>query len=98
MTWFAAAGGWRLVAQGAGVGWLRLEATTLGALRTAILHVRQEATLRGGSLVVAESPADLAPPIDAWGDPGDALPLMRRIKERFDPENVLNPGRFVGGI
>jgi glycolate oxidase FAD binding subunit len=91
-------GGWRLVAQAAGIGWLRLEATSPDALRAAILHVRHEAVLRGGSLVLAESPADLAPAIDVWGDPGDALPLMRRIKERFDPENVLNPGRFVGGI
>jgi FAD/FMN-containing dehydrogenase len=37
-------------------------------------------------------------PIDAWGDPGDTLPLMRSIKQRFDTKSTLNPGRFVGGI
>jgi len=29
---------------------------------------------------------------------GNALPLMRRVKERFDPEHRMSPGRFVGGI
>jgi glycolate oxidase FAD binding subunit len=38
------------------------------------------------------------PPLDAWGEPGDALPLMRAVKQQFDPKGTLNPGRFVGGI
>jgi glycolate oxidase FAD binding subunit len=36
--------------------------------------------------------------LDAWGSPGDALPLMRAVKEQLDPKGTLNPGRFVGGI
>ena len=36
--------------------------------------------------------------LDAWGSPGDSLPLMRAVKEQFDPKGTLNPGRFVGGI
>jgi glycolate oxidase FAD binding subunit len=35
---------------------------------------------------------------DAWGNAGDALPLMSAVKREFDPEDTLNPGRFVGGI
>ena len=31
------------------------------------------------------------------GDPA-LLPLMRALKQRFDPAAVLNPGRFAGGI
>jgi glycolate oxidase FAD binding subunit len=30
------------------------------------------------------------------GEP--APPLMREIKRQFDPNRVLNPGRFLGGI
>jgi FAD/FMN-containing dehydrogenase len=33
-----------------------------------------------------------------FGDPPEALPLMRTLKQRFDPAGVLNPGRFVGRI
>jgi glycolate oxidase FAD binding subunit len=36
--------------------------------------------------------------LDAWGNPGDALPLMRAVKRHLDPKSTLNPGRFVGGI
>jgi glycolate oxidase FAD binding subunit len=35
---------------------------------------------------------------DTWGNPGDALPLMRAVKQQFDPRGTLNPGRFVRGI
>jgi glycolate oxidase FAD binding subunit len=37
-------------------------------------------------------------PHDAWGAVGDALPLMRAMKQQFDPGNILNRGRYVGGI
>ncbi|MEU8248493.1 FAD-binding oxidoreductase [Nonomuraea sp. NPDC048916] len=35
--------------------------------------------------------------VERWGHIG-ALPLMRRVKERFDPGRRMSPGRFVGGI
>jgi glycolate oxidase FAD binding subunit len=36
--------------------------------------------------------------LDVWGYTGNAVQLMRRIKEQFDKEYILSPGRFVGGI
>ena len=51
----------------------------------------------GGSLVIAHRP-DAMPPFDAWGEAGDALGLMRAVKQQFDPKSTLNHGRFVGGI
>jgi glycolate oxidase FAD binding subunit len=32
------------------------------------------------------------------GETPPALPLMREIKRQFDPNRILNPGRFIGGI
>jgi glycolate oxidase FAD binding subunit len=36
--------------------------------------------------------------LDHWGPVGDALDLMRAVKDRFDPDRLLSPGRFVGGL
>jgi FAD/FMN-containing dehydrogenase len=33
-----------------------------------------------------------------WGEPPAAIDRMKALKERFDPNRTLNPGRFVGGI
>ena len=53
---------------------------------------------RGGSLIVLKAPPSLKKRVDVWGPAGDYLALMRRVKEKFDPRGILNPGRFVGGI
>ena len=47
--------------------------------------------------MIAHRP-DAMPQLDAWGNAGDALGLMRAVKHQFDPKSTLNPGRFVGGI
>ncbi len=60
-------------------------------------RLRAHAIAAGGSLVVTRAPVELKRRIDVWGDV-DALPLMRNLKQQFDPASTLNPGRFVGGI
>ncbi|WP_067178553.1 FAD-binding oxidoreductase [Microtetraspora niveoalba] len=50
-----------------------------------------------GRVVVLSAPEDVARGVDRWGHVG-ALALMRRIKDRFDPDRRMSPGRFVGGI
>ena len=36
--------------------------------------------------------------IDVWGSSSQPLPLMKQIKQKFDPHRILNPGRFWGRI
>lgn len=62
-----------------------------------IAALRQAAIDRRGSLVITEAPPTLADTLDPWGPVG-ALVVMRNLKERFDPNGILNPGRFVGGM
>jgi glycolate oxidase FAD binding subunit len=50
-----------------------------------------------GSAVLLQAPAELRAAVDAWG-PVPGLALMHRVKDQFDPEHRLAPGRFVGGI
>jgi glycolate oxidase FAD binding subunit len=64
----------------------------------AIRDQRERLAARGGSLVLVKGPPELKRAVDVWGPPGDAVGLMRRVKERFDPDRRLGPGRFVGGI
>jgi glycolate oxidase FAD binding subunit len=52
----------------------------------------------GGSLVVEACPLALKERIDVWGEPAADFPLMQRIKEQFDPQGILSPGRFLGRL
>lgn len=63
-----------------------------------LTSARQRAEGAGSSLVLWRAPAEVRARFDVWGDPGESLGLMRRVKAQFDPNNTLNPGRFVGGI
>jgi glycolate oxidase FAD binding subunit len=61
-----------------------------------LLALRREIEEAKGSLMVLKQPPEMK--IDCWGTLPDSFPLMREIKRRFDPEGILNPGRFIGHI
>jgi glycolate oxidase FAD binding subunit len=63
-----------------------------------IKHLRGRLHVSGGSVVAQQFPEALRDGLDVWGCDSNALPLMREIKRRFDPNRILNPGRFVGNI
>ncbi len=71
--------------------------TDPAAVATVVQRLRAECTAVGGSLVVVDGPPEALEATDVWG-PVSAIDLMRRVKEQFDPERRLAPGRFVGGI
>jgi glycolate oxidase FAD binding subunit len=49
------------------------------------------------SAVVVRAPAAVRDLVDPWG-PVPSLPLMRAVKDQFDPGHRMAPGRFAGGI
>jgi glycolate oxidase FAD binding subunit len=87
---------WQIVLQATGIGILCLEADP-SQLSVAVEQLRTNLQSRGGALVVLRRPQELYS-IDAWGNAGDGVSLMRAVKHQLDPKGTLNPGRFVGGI
>ncbi len=49
------------------------------------------------SAVVLHAPAEVRAAVDIWG-PVPSAGLMRSVKDQFDPEHRMAPGRFAGGI
>ncbi len=83
---------------GAGVLHAALPAgTDVGAVASVVDALRPVCTAAGGALVVLDGSPEVKAGVDTWG-PIPALDLMRRVKDRFDPDRRLAPGRFVGGI
>jgi glycolate oxidase FAD binding subunit len=48
-----------------------------------------------GTLVLMAARPDFVREVGAWGSPPPTLDVMRRLKNAFDPDGILNPGRFV---
>jgi glycolate oxidase FAD binding subunit len=62
-----------------------------------VLALRDAAPSWQGSVVMLTAPPEVRSEVDSWG-PVAGLELMRKVKDRFDPDALLAPGRFVGGI
>jgi glycolate oxidase FAD binding subunit len=52
----------------------------------------------GGYVVVEAAPPDLKGNVEVWGPPPSTFALLKGLKRTFDPEGILNPGRFIGGL
>ena len=87
-------------------GWLgRLHnATGLGLIALAdgpdmvntLAALRSHCAAHQGYLTILQAPPSLT--LEPWGYSGNALGMMTAIKQQFDPNKLLNPCRFVGGI
>ena len=66
--------------------------------RDLIAALRELVAGRGGSLLVEAAPPEVKRDIDVWAGNMATLALMRRLKRACDPDDVLSPGRFFGGI
>ncbi|MDQ2664036.1 MAG: FAD-binding oxidoreductase [Candidatus Eremiobacteraeota bacterium] len=69
----------------------RAFAAKIKAFDGAVHGIEPYATIVSGN-------APLRDGLAVWGEPPTSIERMRALKRRFDPERILNPGRFVGGI
>lgn len=67
------------------------------AVAALVEELRDQSSAWGGDVVVLDAPPAVKTRVDVWG-PVRGLALMRRVKDQFDPEHRLAPGRFAGGI
>ncbi len=81
-----------LIHLGSGVGYLQLTQEEM------ITPLRSYLETAGGFLSILEAPLHCKENFEPWGYTGNALEMMRKLKEQFDPFNLLSPGRFVGNI
>jgi glycolate oxidase FAD binding subunit len=79
-----------------GIIWISLEVNDMALqwFDKFIAHAREH---RGHAIIFA-APANLKQGVDIWGSAPSTLSLMREIKRQFDPQGLVNPGRFVAGI
>ncbi|WP_240416048.1 FAD-binding oxidoreductase [Paenibacillus periandrae] len=64
--------------------WLRTVESFLGSLN--------------GRSVIEFAPLKIKEKLNVWGAEAEDWDLMKGIKHKIDPNRILNPGRFVGGI
>jgi FAD/FMN-containing dehydrogenase len=64
-----------------------------------VWEVAQRAAAGGrGHAILESAPAWAKQGLDVFGADAALLPLMRALKQRYDPAGVLNAGRFAGHL
>ena len=63
------------------------------------INVRHAVAAVGGHATLVRAPAAVRAAVDVFEPQGGAVgALTRRVKESFDPNRVLNPGRMWAGV
>jgi glycolate oxidase FAD binding subunit len=65
---------------------------------SAIQQIRESVKTIGGYTVIKHLPLSLRQEVNVWGEKPSHFFLLEGIKSKVDPNRVLNPKRFVGGI
>lgn len=66
------------------------------AVKLLLRHLRPAAAAAGGNIVVWNTPTPEEWTRTAfWGPTREDDAVMRKVKDQFDPKNLLNPGRFI---
>ena len=71
---------------------------TLQRVAAMLKELTDSAVRAEGNLVLPHCPVEWKRELPVWGRERGDLWLMRQVKEKLDPHNLFNPGRFVAGI
>ncbi len=83
---------WAMINLSSGIGQFKLDIEpSLGILK----QLRSFAQENRGFLTILEANKAIKKQFEPWGYSGNALPLMKQIKNQFDPHNLLSPSRFI---
>jgi glycolate oxidase FAD binding subunit len=74
------------------------DATVMERVARAAPQLFSRTAAQGARAVIERCPLEIKRATSVWGPVGEDFPLMQRVKKVFDPENILAPGRFVGGL
>ena len=78
--------------------WYVEDDAAAGRVCEAITQVMRAAKAVGGTTVVEQASVWTKDRVNVWGEPFPGLSIMRNLKRQYDPDGLLNPGRFAGGI
>jgi glycolate oxidase FAD binding subunit len=92
-----------ILARGAGVIYAAFlpetsDAGVLDRLASVAGELVEAADAARGFCAVPWCPAELKSRVAIWGKERADIGLMRKVKRVFDPEGILSPGRFAGGM
>jgi len=83
-----------LIHSSSGIGWLHLDPATTSL--EMLQKVRQQCEDSQGYLSLLAAPTEYKQQLDVWGYKGNALGIMEKLKQQFDPKSILSPQRFLG--
>lgn len=61
-------------------------------------RLRQASQEVGGGMIIESGGPELKTLLDVWGPLPSSFKVMESLKKGLDPKNILNPGRFLGGL
>jgi glycolate oxidase FAD binding subunit len=94
---------WASLARGVGVVYFALlppnqNEDSFARVRTATSAIQQAAAKLEANSTIPWCPAPWKKDLHIWGSEPRNVSQMQKLKNVFDPQNVLSPGRFVGGL
>jgi len=94
---------WAALARGLGIIYFALFPSALddGSKQRVVNttdSVHEACAKLGGQSTIPWCPTTWKSNLKVWGPENPDFPQMRKIKNVFDPQGILSPGRFVGGL